>query len=510
MATRPIMDLFATSLRLDALSFRKLKLIVAALIVVQGALWIATPLLLDGSIPLDVAEGAVQGPEWRLSYPIHPPFSVWLTGLAWMLGGFRYAAVDAIGFILAGGAFVAVAALIAKVDRPASGFVTLLIGFASPYATYVPIGLNHNIGLMPFWAAALATGWCAFEGGSLTQWALFGLAVGLGLWAKYAILHLVVPLVVVFFVVPQWRRRTFTPGPWLALLVCAAVVAPQFVDVVRNGSTTLQYATRTLASTPFMRLVWIGEFALDCALAQATMAIIALAACGRAPLVAAIRAMTSPKSANRFDVFCNAAALGPVLVILGAAPLGVHPHYLWITAPTLSFALWWGRAAGRAGFIGAPRRVFAVFAALAALYVVTYIGTREIAPRLDGGKPLYVDTDGPALAALAQKYWSQNQAGPIPYIVTFGEQRGLQAGGSIVFDLPYRVRLLPDDDPANAPWIDLTDLRRRGALIVATRRLTPETRAQSAEIQDIQEFNRPMTRGATSESIFFATLPPNP
>ena len=159
----------------------------------------------------------------------------------------------------------------------------------------MPIGLNHNIGLMPFWAAALATGWCAFEGGGLLQWALFGVAIGLGLWAKYAILHLVIPLAVVFFIVPQWRRQTLTPGPWLALLVCAVVVAPQFVDVVRNGSTTIQYATRTLESSLITRLVWIGEFALDCALAQASMAIIALAACGRAPLVAAIRAMTSPQ-----------------------------------------------------------------------------------------------------------------------------------------------------------------------------------------------------------------------
>jgi 4-amino-4-deoxy-L-arabinose transferase-like glycosyltransferase len=411
---------------------------------------------------------------------------------------------------LACGAFVAVAALVAKVDRPASGLVTLLIGFATPYATYVPINLNHNIGLMPFWAAALATGWFAFEGGALMQWALFGLAIGLGLWAKYAILHLIVPLAVVFFIVPQWRRQTFTLGPWLALLVCAAVIAPQAVDVVRNGSTTIQYATRTLASSPLTRLVWIGEFALDCALAQATMAIIALVACGRAPLIAAIRAMTSPRSANRFDVFCNAAAVGPVLVILVAAIFAVHPHYLWITAPSLSFALWWGRAAGRAGFIAAPRRVFAVFAALAALYVVAYVGIREIAPRL-GGNLLYVDSDGPALAALAERYWSQHQTGPIPYIVTFDQQGGFQVGGSIVFDLPYRIRLLPDNDPANAPWIDVADLRRRGALIVATRRLTPETRAQNAEIQDIQEFNRPMmARGAASHPIFFAILPPNP
>ena len=226
-----------------------------------------------------MAEGAVQGPEWRLSYPIHPPFP-----LANRLS------VDARRISLRRSRcnrlhigerrLAAVAALVAKIDRPASGFVTLLVGFASPYATYVPIGLNHNIGLMPFWAAALAAGWYAFEGGSLTQWAIFGLVVGLGLWAKYAILHLIVPLAVVFLVVPQWRRQTLNPGPWLALLVCVAVVAPQFVDVVRNGSTTLQYATRTAVSSPFTRLAWIGEFALDCVLAQVSMAIIAFTACG--------------------------------------------------------------------------------------------------------------------------------------------------------------------------------------------------------------------------------------
>jgi hypothetical protein len=110
---------------------------------------------------------------------------------------------------------------------------------------------------------------------------------------------------------------------------------------------------------------------------------------------------------------------------------------------------------------------------------------------------------------MAQKYWSQRETGPIPYIISFTEQRGLQAGGSIVFDLPYRVRLLQDNDPANAPWIDLADLRRRGALVVSTRRLAPEPLVGSAKLQDIQEFNRPMARGATSKSIFFAVLPPD-
>jgi 4-amino-4-deoxy-L-arabinose transferase-like glycosyltransferase len=502
------MNAFLTSIRLDALSRRQFAFIAIALVIAQGVLWIGAPLLFEGSIRQDVAEGVVDGLEWRLSYPIHPPISSWLSALASSLGPFRYAAVFAIGFALASGAFAIVAALLAKVDRPASGLVALLAGLASPYATYVPIQVNHNIGLMPFWAATLAAAWFAFEGGSLAQWAAFGVAVGLGLWAKYAILHLVAPLAVLFFVVPEWRRRTLTFGPWLALLVCAAVVAPHFLDVLRMGSTTLQYATRTLPEPFSVRLVWIAGFGLYGALAQIPMALIALAACGRAPLVAAIRAMTSSKSASRFDLFVHAAALGPVLVILAAAPFGVRPHYLWITAPSLGFALWWGRAAGRAGFAPPPGRVYVTYATLAALLVAGYVAEREIAPRV-GQRPLYADMDGPALAALAQRYWADRESGPIPYIVSLDEQRGLQAGGSIVFDSPYPIRMLQDDDPANAPWIDLADLKKRGALVVSPRSLAAGTRVEGAEVQQIEKFERPMRRGVSKEPIFFGVLLPN-
>jgi len=502
------MNAFVSSIRLDALSRRQFALIAITLVMAQGVLWIGAPLLFEGSIRQDVAEGVVDGLEWRLSYPIHPPFSSWLSALASSLGPLRYAAVDAIGFILASGAFAIVAALLAKADRPASGLVALLAGLASPYATYVPIQVNHNVALMPFWAATLAAAWFAFEGGSLAQWAAFGLAVGLGLWTKYAILQLVAPLAALFFLVPAWRRRTLTLGPWVALLVCAAVVAPHVFEVLRDGSTTLQYATRTLPDPLSERLVWIAGFAGYGALAQIPMALIALAACGRAPLVAAIRAMTSSQSASRFDLFVHAAAIGPVLVILGAAPFGVHPHYLWITAPSVGFALWWGRAAGRAGFAPSPGRVYVAYAALAALLVAGYVGEREIAPRV-AQRPLYADMDGPALAALAQRYWAERESGPIPYIVSLDKQRGLQAGGSIVFDSPYRIRMLQDDDPANAPWIDLVDLKKRGALVVSPRSLALGTRVEGAEVRNIERFERPMRRGVSSEPIFFAVLPPD-
>ena len=486
---------------------RRFALILFVLLLLQGALWIGLPLLLEGSIRLDVAEGVVDGPEWQLSYFRHPPFSTWLTGLAAMSGPLRYGAVYAIGWALACGAFCLAAIFIARVTRNrAAGLVALMAGLASPYATYVPIQVNHNIGVMPFWAASLGAAWFAFEGGALGAWALLGAAVGLGLWAKYAILHLVAPLVALFFSVPIWRARLSAAGPWLAALICLALIAPHFIDVAHKGATTLRFAARTLDASFPVRLGWMAEFVADCAAVQLGMASIALAACGRAALIGAIRAMFAPATRTRLDLFLHAAAFGPILVIIGAAPLGVHTHYLWITPLTLGFAAWWGHAAARAGLRALPGRAWGAYGALAALFALSYIGVRDLDARLSRS-PTYPEMDGPGLAALAQQYWAGRASGPIPYIVSLNEQRGLQAAGSIVFDLPYRVRVLENDEALNAPWLDLADLKRRGALVVAPRALAQGTKVQGVEVRATTRFARPTVRRAAAPDIYFGVMP---
>ena len=489
---------------------RRFALTLGGLVLLQGLLWIGLPLLLEGSIRLDVAEGVVDGPEWRLSYFRHPPFSSWLSGLAAMAGPLRYGAVYAIGWALASGSFAIAAVFIARVEKKgAAGLIALMAGLASPFATYVPIQVNHNIGVMPFWAATLVAAWFAFEGGALGAWALLGVAVGLGLWAKYAILHLVIPLVALFFIVPPWRARILSAGPWLAAAICIALIAPHFIDVAHKGATTLRFATRTLDAAWPVRLGWIAEFILDCAAVQAGMALIALAACGRKALMGAIAVTFARATRTRLDLFLHAAAFGPILVITGAAPFGVHTHYLWVTPLTLSFAAWWGHAAARAGLRELPPLAYGAYGALAAVFVVSYIGVRELDPMF-ARNPTYPEMDGPALAALAQKYWAEHASGEIPYIVSLDEQRGLQAAGSIVFDLPYRVRVLRDGEPVNAPWLDLADLKQRGALVVAPRALAEGTKALGVAVRDIARFERPMARGAKPPAIYFGVMPPEP
>lgn len=491
---------------------RRFYRIVAGLFVLQGLFWILTPLLLEGSIRLDVAEGAMDGPEWRLSYLRHPPMSSWLTGLASQAHAFRYAAVYAIGWALASGAFVIVALFLRRADRAEAGLTAMVAGLVSPFATYVPLQLNHNVTLTFFWAATLSTAWLAFEGGSLLGWVAFGVAVGLGIWAKYALLHLVGPLGLLLLLTPAWRRRLSTPGPWIAAAICIAIVTPHFVDVISAGDTTLDFAARTQDASALVRAGWIGEFLLDSLLCNLFMALVAGLIVGFARLPAAAAAMMRPATAQRLDWFLVAAALGPVLIVVLAAPWGKQPHYLWMSAFNVSFAAFWGRAASRASLADgdrAARRLLPVYAAFASLAVLGYVAIAEIGPHY--WRPLrYVDMDGPALARLAQDYWARHEGGPIPYIVSYGGVRiwpGMQAAGSIVFDLPYRVHALVEAKPAMSSWIDVKDLRRRDALVVSVKALSDGDELLGTPVRDVARFDRPTLRGAKTEPIYFAILP---
>jgi hypothetical protein len=199
-----------------------------------------------------------------------------------------------------------------------------------------------------------------------------------------------------------------------------------------------------------------------------------------------------------------------VLIIL-AAPFGVRVFYHWLTPLSVCFAAWWGHAAARAGLQALPRRAWLAFAAWAMVVVVGYVGARE-AWRLQS--PLstgaYSAMDGPALAALAQTYWAGHGAGRIPYIVTYGGKVAFQAAGSIVFDLPYRVRALDSGDTRNAPWVDVVDLRRRGALVVANgSNPAPTLDGAPVEVRDLTAFVRPTLPGVkTPPSISFGVISP--
>ena len=476
-----------------------------ALLLAHVVLWIALPVMLEGSIRLDVSEGAIGGREWQLAYLRHPPFTTWLVEVARWAGPFRYAAVYAMGQALALGGLVLVALTAARLESEHGqarqvATLTLLMGLASPVLTYIPIQLSPNIGLMLASGLVILTAWEAFEHASISRWLAFGIAVGLSLWVKYAIGLLILPLMLAFLIVPAWRRRLVTAGPWLAVVTAAVVIAPHAWFVLIHGSTTLAFATRTVSPGFATNLRYAAEFMANAALFMLPMAAVAGLLVGFRPLGGRIAGSVSSRTMTRQDIFRHAVAFGPVLVTAAAALIaGVKPRLLWLTPMAPVFALWWaGYAVPSSNAVG-EWRAMRVLGAIAVALFVSYVGVRIIAPYTDK-RPLYPDFDGPALARLAQGHWQKNQTLPLRYLVSFGQQKGRQAAGSIAFDLPSQVdapiHVMEDGSLAASPWIDVADLAKRGALVVSAVPMAADATVQGLPVTHVVEIPRPMVRGA--------------
>jgi hypothetical protein len=147
-------------------------------------------------------------------------------------------------------------------------------------------------------------------------------------------------------------------------------------------------------------------------------------------------------------------------------------------------------------------------ATVAATLAAGFVAVRLLAP-IVAASPSYPDFDGPKLARLAERTW-RPIGGDIPYIVSFGDQRGRQAAGSILFDSSARSHVFENADHRLSPWIDVADLALRGALVVSTRPLLPNEQVAGRPIEQIAEFERPTVRARFRKPpvIYFGVVPP--
>ncbi|MDQ0316677.1 ArnT family glycosyltransferase [Amorphus orientalis] len=490
---------------------RGLALVLALAVLLHALIWIVLPVLLEGSIRLDVAEGAIGGQHWRIVYARHPPFTLWLTELARQAGPARYAVLYAIAQMLALGGLAGAVWLAHAIGGARAAVLAAAMGLLSPYLTISPLELNHNIGVMLFWGLTLATAWLAFTRGSWWAWVLFGCAVGGGMWAKYAILHLVAGLGIAFLIVPSWRRQLASAGPWLALLAGAVILVPQIWVLATADASPLGWAVRTAASG------WMDRAAGALAFTGATLGAIA-----PMMLIAALatpRPRTLPGSVRRLlfagpsdppGVFLTWAAMGPFLVIvLADLGFGVDAKSHWLTPMALSFAAWWAIAAVRAGAEPAGRRLGWGIGALAAAFILGYGAIRLLSPLVQD-RPGYPDFDGPAMADLARSYWEEVSDRPLEAIVTQGVQKGRQLGGSLAFDLGQPVNVFEDASPHLSPWTSADEVRCSGALVASTVPISPETLGPDLPIEAIRVVDRPLVRGASSErgKAWLGYIPP--
>ena len=469
------------------------------------AVWTALPSLLYANLPLDLIEALTYGREWQLGYDKLPPLPWWLVEIM-----HRSFGADAAYYVLAQGSVVIAFALVFATARPLLGatgaLVAVLIIDGMHYFQYTAVKFNHDVVQLPFWALAGYACHAALKRGRLGHWALLGVAFGGALWAKYFVVMLAVPYALFLLFDRQARRALATPGPWLALAVALLIALPHLIWLFHTDFLPFAYAEHRAAPVRG----W-SDHILHPALFAGSQLFFML------PSLFIAAALVWPRQNDKAEIAADAfdrrivtlLAFGPgAATIALAAASGRGAVAMWGYPLWLFVGLWiviTVRPLLDRDRIG---RVVAAWAAVFAILMLAFVANYTVLPLVDHRYRAEF-FPGDALGATLTQRFHAATGRPLRYVIG-----SMWDGGNLAHYSPDQPQVLIDGEPARAPWIDLNDLRKDGAVVVWTqsdpKTLPPQLAAIAPHAEIGAPFDLPMRRGYGAVHVGWAILPPQP
>jgi 4-amino-4-deoxy-L-arabinose transferase-like glycosyltransferase len=474
-------------------------------LVLHALVWTALPLFLYKNLPLDVIEALTYGREWQLGYDKLPP-------LPWFLAEITYRAFGADGALYALSqvtvmiAFVIVWLTARPLIGTAGALAAILIIDGMNYFNTSATKFNHNVAELPLWALAGFAFRAALRHDKLRFWVLLGIALGLAWWAKYFMVILAAPLALFLLIDADGRRRLAGPGPWIASAVTLVVAAPNLFWLFQHGAEAFEYVeSRAPAATRALdRVINPAEFLW----AQAIYIIPAL-------LIALPLFLPGVKFAFRTGVdafdrrIISLLAFGPTLALFVFSLVSGHA-----TQAMWGFPLW--LFLGLQICLAVPQeivrarlpRLCAVWAAVFVIYVGAFVADYTFLPNIDHRYRAAFFPGALLSAAIIQRFEAATGRQPVYVIASMWD------GGNVAhYSKEYpQPRVLIDGLPRRAPWIDLSDLRAKGAVLVWTDGdpyVLPQAFATVAPgVMPGAPFELPYHRGQGTLHVGWGILPP--
>ncbi len=481
-----------------------------AFLALHAAVWSALPALFFLNLPLDLIEGLLFGREWQLGYDKLPPLPWWLLAATYRVFGpdlFFYVLSQA--FVVA--TFAMVWLLARQLAGPVGALVAVLILDGLHYFTFTAPKFNHDVAQLPFWAMTGYAYWAALRQGRTAHWVLLGFAVGMSFWAKYFAVVQVAPLMLFGLFDRDARRTLLTPGPWIAVAVALLVMAPHLIWLVQNDFLPLGYA-EARASNFKQALDYLtkpSRFVLAQLLFLLPSLVMAAAYLRRDTAVRNSTSIARPRP-DAFDRrIISLLTFGPAAtIVLLSIGTGRDTVDLWGYPLWLFLGVWIVLNARPLDRMTLWRIVF--------LWAACFIGTAGLFAINYGVLPRYKENytailyPGDQLAAEMSRRFRTLTGRPLAYLVG-----PMWEGGNVAHYAPEHPRVLIDASPLRTPWIDLGDLRTKGAVLIWPRDfyrpgLPPEYRdlIEDAEVQPA--LTLPMRLGPGDVQIGWALLRPRP
>jgi 4-amino-4-deoxy-L-arabinose transferase-like glycosyltransferase len=472
--------------------------------VMHAALWTALPATLYANLPLDLIEALTYGREWQLGYDKLPPLPWWVVEVAYRLIGF-----DAVYYLIAQitvlAAFALVWVLARRLIGPAGALIAVLIVDGLHYFNFTAPKFNHDVIQLPFWALAGLTFHGALRTGRMRDWSLLGVALGFALWAKYFVVILAAPLGLFLLIDRDARPALKTAGPYVAALVALLIALAHLVWLIENDFLPFKYAEARAA--PVRGLI---DHVLH-PLAFVAGQVLWLLPSGLIALPLAYPRTAAAKPAiDAFDRrIVTLLTFGPaVLLVAGALVSGRGLITMWGYPLWLFLGLWLVLQAGPALAQARLRRIALAWGLVTALYASAFIVQYGVLPFFDHRYRASL-FPGDRLGAEISTRFRAATGEPLAYVIG-----SMWLGGNISRYSPERPRTLIDGKPVRAPWIDLADLKRRGAVVIWTdgdRAKVPENYAALAPNAEVQPpLTLPMRWGNGAMTFGWAIVPPRP
>lgn len=489
--------------------------IFAGFCLIHLIVWTLLPVVLYLNLPLDLIEALTYGREWQIGYDKLPPLPWWMVEAVYRLIGqdWAYYALAQISVLAA---FLCVWIMARPIIGARGALAAILVLDGLHYFNYTAVKFNHDVIELPFWALAGLAFHRALRGGGMAFWLLLGLAMGGAFWAKYFVAVLALPLFAFMLFDASARRHFKTAGPYVAVAVALVVMLPHLIWLVQHDFPPLRYVEFRSARSHgiFDHVLYPLTMAIDQLGFLLPLLLIAL------PLFVPPKLTQGPEATpargpgaslvtDPFDRrLITWLAFGPVITLAlmsaisgrGTVPMWGYPLWLFLGVWLVMVA----RFFDTQQFVRIVALWAFVFVGMAIAFVVNY----AVLPPIDLRYRAVLEP-GQQIALDLQQRWRAATGVPLSYVV--GD---MWTGGNIGHYAPDHPRVLIEGNPARAPWIDLADLKKKGAIVVwHGRDLTHipsyyTAIAGNAEVQP--PLHIPFMRGPLTQDIGWAIMRPQP
>ena len=238
---------------------RRQWLAVAALIAALTAMRVIYACSID--LRTDEAYYWTWSKENVLSFLDHPPMIAWFIRFGTAIFGDTNFGVRFAGVLAMLVTQLLLADIARRVTHDARAIVlALVMPEAALYYGLLMAKVSPDVAMIPF---AVAMVWALVrlhQSGDGRWWLVAGLFAGLALLSKFTVV-LLVPAVLAFMVVPDWRRRwLLSPYPWLAALLALVVFLPVLIWNAQHDWASFRFQFVRAVATHEFSLRTVGDF----------------------------------------------------------------------------------------------------------------------------------------------------------------------------------------------------------------------------------------------------------